>query len=1137
MKLNLFIKNILCSIAFILTISVFSLNSSALQLDFSVENSYVEHETKVDQSNEISEASLMSEEFEGVRFENGLGTEESPYIISTAQELLSIPYYVNGGINYEKYRNAYYKLANDIDLNGVEWTPIGTSSYPFYGSFNGNGKTISNFKISEANIYSGFFGFMRNASVLDLTVSDVKIEFSYTTHDNEAIYVGVIVGRAEAANEETNIAIQNCHVSNTEINVESNYRIYGSGHIGYLHCSNSAKVVFSGCTTDAVCNFKINDQSGFTITNGNDPNRSILRIGGILGYNAITRNGEVYISDCSSNAKIISNFTNLALQKLNDVHIGGFAGEFAISSIESESRSLLKLDQCYSTNMVYANADGGVYAGGFIGYLVSTTADVSISNCHTNSNIYALSSMSHKEAYYLAGFTSISGAQYTGKINIENCYATGNVIAIRQKNSRGCRFVSLVVGSTDTTFKNCYVINDTVVAAEHRATHCFKNTDDGDGVEKENFPEKVLNSDAATDLTEYTGFDINVWEPGEAPYKYPVLIDNKLVHGNYSAYYYLDNDLVKYKNELNYGDYPDIPKIIPDSHYIFSHWSTYPGNPDTLDETYSITSDVILFPNDSTEPKSYTITFMSRGKVFDVKSLKYDTVIEVPEENPDAYESVDKMFKYAFSHWSTNENGNAISDNYKISGEKTLYAVFKKLDLNVWDGISTMPISQGAGTVDNPYQISNAYHLAYLAKAVNSGEIASNSHYVIIEDIDLGNHEWTPIGTAENPFTGVLDGNGYSVHNFKITDSNTKYAGLFGYAKNSDISNLDVSEFTINIEKSDEYSYYAGGIAAFICSEGTGATMSIEQCRTAGNINLKVHIANVGGLVGSASDLLDSNVYIKNSYSECYIILDTADNSIAGGIISNITENSSIEKVYYTGNISAKSATTAIAGGIVGQALFAENNSDSTPIKNSFYVGEKIELVSEQSSSFAGAIYGYLKHANDDSFTVENLEFINCSYIDSAVISGANISLNETITKLTDITELYSAETLANIYGFDCENIWSSSENALPQLKAICRLKDKFLINKYDIISGTLVTELTMCFVDIDKCLILIGVYNARGKMIGFDSIPVNNPSELQEITISIPKVPTAVTATLSIINPANLHFIRPPQLRIFTQD
>ena len=146
-----------------------------------------------------------------------------------------------------------------------------------------------------------------------------------------------------------------------------------------------------------------------------------------------------------------------------------------------------------------------------------------------------------------------------------------------------------------------------------------------------------------------------------------------------------------------------------------------------------------------------------------------------------------------------------------------------------------------------------------------------------------------------------------------------------------------------------------------------------------------------------------------------------------------------------------------------------------------------------------------------------------------------NIVSNETINVISDITELYNSETLTNIYGFDCEEIWSASESSLPVLVAINRPKDKFLINNYDIISGSLVTELTICFRDIDKYLVLVGVYDARGKMIGFDSVPVNNASELQDITVSIPRVSAAATATVSVINPSNLHFIRPPQMRIFT--
>ena len=87
-------------------------------------------------------------------FNDGFGTQESPYIISTAEQLILLSTLVNTGNNYSL--NKYFVLENDIDLSEMEWTPIGylystSSNYTraFQGNFNGNGFKIYNFNITK----------------------------------------------------------------------------------------------------------------------------------------------------------------------------------------------------------------------------------------------------------------------------------------------------------------------------------------------------------------------------------------------------------------------------------------------------------------------------------------------------------------------------------------------------------------------------------------------------------------------------------------------------------------------------------------------------------------------------------------------------------------------------------------------------------------------------------------------------------------------------------------------------------------------------------------------------------------------------------------------------------------------------
>src|SRR5690606_10219504 len=70
----------------------------------------------------------------------------------------------------------------------VSWTPIGTLTNPFTGSFNGNSKTIANLSLnlpSDENV--GLFGVIVGALIQDLTLRDFTVI--------GADYVGALVGR------------------------------------------------------------------------------------------------------------------------------------------------------------------------------------------------------------------------------------------------------------------------------------------------------------------------------------------------------------------------------------------------------------------------------------------------------------------------------------------------------------------------------------------------------------------------------------------------------------------------------------------------------------------------------------------------------------------------------------------------------------------------------------------------------------------------------------------------------------------------------------------------------------------------------------------------------------------------------
>lgn len=92
-------------------------------------------------------------------FAGGDGSNDDPYIIENPVHFYNLAWlqYL-GYFNLGSYINngraqSFFKLdfdGDNLNLGGLALPPIGTREYPFIGYFNGNGKTISNFTVSNS---------------------------------------------------------------------------------------------------------------------------------------------------------------------------------------------------------------------------------------------------------------------------------------------------------------------------------------------------------------------------------------------------------------------------------------------------------------------------------------------------------------------------------------------------------------------------------------------------------------------------------------------------------------------------------------------------------------------------------------------------------------------------------------------------------------------------------------------------------------------------------------------------------------------------------------------------------------------------------------------------------------------------
>ena len=152
---------------------------------------------------------------------------EGIYEISTAEQLAGLAKLVNGGNNFS---GKTIKLTADIDLNNQAWTPIGNgdNSFAFFGTFDGDGYTISGLNVPDANA-PGLFGCIFG------TVQNLIVKGSVTVGDEAD---GGDYGEAGGVVCDNNGTVQNCGFYgsvNDEIGLDAG-GVAGGGYGKVLNC-------------------------------------------------------------------------------------------------------------------------------------------------------------------------------------------------------------------------------------------------------------------------------------------------------------------------------------------------------------------------------------------------------------------------------------------------------------------------------------------------------------------------------------------------------------------------------------------------------------------------------------------------------------------------------------------------------------------------------------------------------------------------------------------------------------------------------------------------------------------------------------------------------------------------------------
>lgn len=260
----------------------------------------------------------------------GSGTADEPYLIGTAEELKWFRDLVNGSTDAENHRHVCAKLTADIDLKGDEWNPIGgndgyATSY-YAGQFDGNGKRISNFKITAKYNYAGFFSYVKdNAYIHDLKISKASIS---SEKNNAGGIIGTMIDGT----------VEKCSFDG-EVKGLNTSRGYAGGIVGYLGNTSKTSPKITNCA-----NFgSISAGYAGGITGYAKHAKEISNCYNTGRVNGSTRSGGI-VGQNMYGTKITNCFNTGAIEGTGIGAIAGFAG--------------VKITNCYWTQPAVGKGGG-----------------------------------------------------------------------------------------------------------------------------------------------------------------------------------------------------------------------------------------------------------------------------------------------------------------------------------------------------------------------------------------------------------------------------------------------------------------------------------------------------------------------------------------------------------------------------------------------------------------------------------------------------------------------------------------------------------------------------------------------------------------------------------------------------------
>ena len=801
---------------------------------------------------------------------SGDGSADNPYKISSAAELAWFRDQVNSGNT-----TISATLTKDIDLSEfchakdgtkyteeVSWTPIGNSDNMYQGTFDGNGKTISNLYINDIseNIgisgYASFFGYAdAGGNIKNITFDNAKVKST-----NDDYRTGILVGVAGSCIENIKTLV-NCSVegknyvggiagrANGDIdNCENHAMVNGANFVGGI----VGEYTYSGKSITSCANY------GVITGTGNS-------VGGMAGY-----------------------FVSGTIQ--NCANYGDITGTFYVGNLIGCA------DECNLNNVLgtgNVTATSRNPAGLLVGNIDNSSSTASgILAYNSSAKLTINGTEQTDEAVKAIGNGSLTSADKINAFTAEQL-KSGMVANLLQKNVSGSAKWGQklgkndypLLGSADEVYSGNATLN---CLGEVESTVTFTNTKPAqEGTLTVKHGDSPIHHESVAATCTVDG-KIEYWECN-------------LCHKSFSneQMTQMVSNLVVSATGHEYDENDKCTKCQQEMPFL-----TLGNNSITIGKTYGSKNEISgynLYKYTAPEDGTLEVTAASSKDTYGTL-WESRTAASYLTYNDDGI-GYDFKIIYTVTKGTTYYIGAREFDGNAIEGKVKLNVKMNGLDGELPTGMT------GKGTEAEPFVLKTAEHLAWFRDFVNEGNMEACAKIADdVKEIDMSTvcHKadtekqvaelsWTPIGNfARNKYQGTFDGNGKTISNLYIINAASGFVGFFGYAEKGSIKNI-----TFDNAKVNSTAQYTGILAGFeeLCI--------IENIKTLANCSVEGK-GHVGGIAGRAS----------GDIGNCENHAMVNGTNFVGGIVGDYRESG--KSIISCANYGVVTGTENSVGGIAG---------------------------------------------------------------------------------------------------------------------------------------------------------------------------------------------------------------------------